>query len=117
MFLVSPFGAHLSVLLVSAWHTKRYQLALLYSLGFAVQGMLMYNLSISIVCMVNPQHISNNAEANNVNVSTEMTRNGTMPLECSDAHNLKTSRSCGQVRVNSIKLSACLLDDYLPSCR
>ncbi|XP_071104183.1 uncharacterized transporter slc-17.2-like [Haliotis cracherodii] len=78
---------------ISAWHTKRYQLALLYSLGFAVQGMLMYNLSISIVCMVNPQHISHNAGANNVNVSTEMTRSGNMPLECSDAHNLTT---CGQ---------------------
>ncbi|XP_046549718.1 vesicular glutamate transporter 3-like isoform X2 [Haliotis rubra] len=81
---------------IPVWYTKRYQLALLYSMGFAVQGLLMYNLSISIVCMVDHQYISGPAGTNDANVSSEINISFTMPHECSGEHNTTTSRECGQ---------------------
>ncbi|XP_067687722.1 vesicular glutamate transporter 3-like isoform X2 [Haliotis asinina] len=81
---------------IPVWSTKRYQLAFLYSLGFAVQGLVMYNLSISIVCMVDLQYIYGNAEINGTNVSTEINRSVNLPQECGGDHNTTTLRECGQ---------------------
>ncbi|XP_071103115.1 uncharacterized transporter slc-17.2-like [Haliotis cracherodii] len=64
---------------IPIWRTKRYQMALLYCLAFLVQGILMYNLSISIVCMV--KHDLHDNEVNTAPFSNETTTNNTRLAE------------------------------------